>query len=644
VGPENPQELRAAQNINGTLPERIFYKALVSRKFVPGGDFDFQSSLLGGRVFLGGMVADFIFFTRNLVVRVQGWRWHQSLEATRRDDNQRDVMERMGYTILDISDTICLEELLLENWLRANIDTFSVRGGPFAYSLGIDPLELELDMATARELLDEIHLLQGRIGSLEGLINSNGTHPHVDLGPISASKILAGDLAVERYIQSDGFTSGTTGFKIEGSGDAEFGNITARGELKSTGQVQGTQSAYGGELVVASGVAILIADIAVGDESIDVKTNDLRPLDNVQFQPTGARVEWMRVREAGTAITGGYRYPVDRAIAGTEQVFSKGEIGVAKGRALDAGQRSSNWGEFREGATAPWGNLGVGWGTHGKIGYYADTFPRLANNVTSATNFSDSFVGIDQRSSTDPDDGFTAYARLGSLDGFLDYGSTPAPLSQVAGFAVGVSATNFMSWDATNGLQLANKTAGIQADETGFISKNQSSGSSDLIRWQDTSGAQKASMQVGDDDDVYMTSGIGGGFHVSSTTSGTTKNFIRMATADSNFDNGVAITFYDKDTSSHSKSDATGVLWTGGDTYPNHLNIGANDSVHFYTSIEGTTAQIGGFSYKKAMFLIDGVSEPSTVSGLAYIFVDSADGDLKVKFGDGTVTTIAADS
>src|SRR5690606_28803733 len=40
----------------------------------------------------------------------------------------------------------------------------------------------------------------------------------------------------------------------------------------------------------------------------------------------------------------------------------------------------------------------------------------------------------------------------------------------------------------------------------------------------------------------------------------------------------------------------------------------------------------------------DGVSAPATRTGYASIYVDSADGDLKVKFGDGTVKTIVTDT
>jgi hypothetical protein len=40
----------------------------------------------------------------------------------------------------------------------------------------------------------------------------------------------------------------------------------------------------------------------------------------------------------------------------------------------------------------------------------------------------------------------------------------------------------------------------------------------------------------------------------------------------------------------------------------------------------------------------DAITAPATVSGYAQLYVDSADGDLKVKFGDGTVKTIVTDT
>ncbi len=40
----------------------------------------------------------------------------------------------------------------------------------------------------------------------------------------------------------------------------------------------------------------------------------------------------------------------------------------------------------------------------------------------------------------------------------------------------------------------------------------------------------------------------------------------------------------------------------------------------------------------------DGMAEPGTITGRAFLYVDTADGDLKVKFGDGTIKTIVTDT
>lgn len=42
--------------------------------------------------------------------------------------------------------------------------------------------------------------------------------------------------------------------------------------------------------------------------------------------------------------------------------------------------------------------------------------------------------------------------------------------------------------------------------------------------------------------------------------------------------------------------------------------------------------------------LVDGVPEPDAVAGVAWLYVDQADGDLKIKFGDGFIRTLGADS
>ena len=44
------------------------------------------------------------------------------------------------------------------------------------------------------------------------------------------------------------------------------------------------------------------------------------------------------------------------------------------------------------------------------------------------------------------------------------------------------------------------------------------------------------------------------------------------------------------------------------------------------------------------LLVSDGIDIPATRDGYASIYIDSADGDLKIKFSDGFVGTIAADS
>lgn len=52
----------------------------------------------------------------------------------------------------------------------------------------------------------------------------------------------------------------------------------------------------------------------------------------------------------------------------------------------------------------------------------------------------------------------------------------------------------------------------------------------------------------------------------------------------------------------------------------------------------------GGAKFRGALGLTDGMTAPSTIAGFAQLYVDTADGDLKVKFGDGTVKTIVVDT
>lgn len=47
---------------------------------------------------------------------------------------------------------------------------------------------------------------------------------------------------------------------------------------------------------------------------------------------------------------------------------------------------------------------------------------------------------------------------------------------------------------------------------------------------------------------------------------------------------------------------------------------------------------------KSVITLADGVTAPDTKANYTQLYVDSADGDLKAKFGDGTTKVVSADT
>jgi hypothetical protein len=59
--------------------------------------------------------------------------------------------------------------------------------------------------------------------------------------------------------------------------------------------------------------------------------------------------------------------------------------------------------------------------------------------------------------------------------------------------------------------------------------------------------------------------------------------------------------------------------------------------------VGGPSARIKNV-FSRTLRIADGINSPGTEAGYATIFVDSSDGDLKVKFGDGTIRTIVTDT
>lgn len=128
---EDPLEARAVSHdmIRGTLPERILYKALVEQiHLVPDVDFDFQSSLQGGRLETGGIVADFLFQIIKIVIQVQG-PTHFEFLRTVKDSEQKQALEDLGYTVYEIFEDEIYDEARLNLWLKKVFNLYHSGGG-----------------------------------------------------------------------------------------------------------------------------------------------------------------------------------------------------------------------------------------------------------------------------------------------------------------------------------------------------------------------------------------------------------------------------------------------------------------------------------------------------------------------------------
>jgi hypothetical protein len=88
---------------------------------MPNVDFTFQSSQLGGRLQLGGLVADFLFEVPRVIVQVQS-SWHtMTLEHKMRDADQLMLLRHMGYTVLEIWPHTIEDQAALDWWMEQNV-------------------------------------------------------------------------------------------------------------------------------------------------------------------------------------------------------------------------------------------------------------------------------------------------------------------------------------------------------------------------------------------------------------------------------------------------------------------------------------------------------------------------------------------
>jgi hypothetical protein len=120
-----------------------------------------------------------------------------------------------------------------------------------------------------------------------------------------------------RRIRSSNFATGATGFNIDAdTGDAEFNNITARGELKTFLLTSSNQMAVGGSIIVSQDSGKLGADVSSGATTVNfgkaMTTGDWIKIQGPDSAGSNA-LEWMLI---GSNVSG-FTYNVTRNVDGS---------------------------------------------------------------------------------------------------------------------------------------------------------------------------------------------------------------------------------------------------------------------------------------------------------------------------------------
>lgn len=145
----------------GTLPERIVYYYLVNSLHMQDGvEFTFQTSMDGGRLEMGGMVADFVFETRRLVLNVQG-STHKEYLRGRKDEEQENILADMGYSVVYLWEDEIYNEILFDDRMRSIFLKGESSGTGYQLSESESmPEESQLEL---RDLVDDLFLVASAI-------------------------------------------------------------------------------------------------------------------------------------------------------------------------------------------------------------------------------------------------------------------------------------------------------------------------------------------------------------------------------------------------------------------------------------------------------------------------------------------------
>lgn len=248
--------------------------------------------------------------------------------------------------------------------------------------------------------------------------------------------------------QSVNYVSGAAGYKIDPtSGDAEFGNLRARGEFLSSVFRVNEISANAGTMGVYYSASTVYERFQTPSAVAGTVNAKIRNSSPTSVDAMFAKNDRLQIKSwNGTALVGAWFTIDDDPAAGTGYSTYKLKLEDGSTSAyVEAGTAVVNWGVSGYGA--------ITLSADGTIG----SSPNLSVLSHSGSPWTTT----------------TLRARLGNLKNSYGYGS-----SNVYGFAAGEDSGTFVSVDAVNGFRVVRgSTTRFQVDKNGNLSINNSGGS-----------------------------------------------------------------------------------------------------------------------------------------------------------------------
>jgi len=228
------------------------------------------------------------------------------------------------------------------------------------------------------------------------------------------------------YLQSDPFTSGTCGWRITPT-EAEFGNVTVRGEIRTAVFKYDEVHAQAGRLLVTGAAAKLVQDLVVGETgTLYVEDAGVFAVGDIVRLKDGTNDAWLEITDDSGG--GGYAFSRESGsgpfYTGTAVVSygASGEGGVI----LDAGDADAPFVDVFTHAGSPWtelttkvrlGNLGgIVDGDLNPTGYglYCDNVFLKGKLVWGKGSLTGDGILLDVDDASD-----SAWIKFGSVDNYI---------------------------------------------------------------------------------------------------------------------------------------------------------------------------------------------------------------------------------